>query len=119
MKLYLSDNVPVFFSRIEYLDPVQFGGPTVQTKEYLLVTGIANSRPVAQYAQAQWTLIDHIEFTDHHIYDAADIQKLISRMSSFNSEKKAILTTEKDMIRMQNEALSQAWGDIPRFYLPN
>ena len=118
LKPYVSDDLPVFFSRIDYLDPVQFGGTIVEPKEVLLVTGIANSRPIAHYVGTRLTLLEHVEFTDHHAYTRADIQRMVGQLGTYNSGEKAILTTEKDMIRMIDDDLTLTWGVVPRFYLP-
>ncbi len=115
---YISKNVPVFFSQIEYLKPEQFGGEQIEPDKFLLVAGISNNQPIEDFLLQHGTLSGSIKYSDHHHYTALDIERIVGRWKSQESKSSAILTTEKDMVRMISSELTAVWKDIPRFYLP-
>lgn len=90
----------VFFSHIGYNDSVLNETEKVSLKElksFTLVTGIANAKPLVDYLKSQQLDFNHIEFKDHHNFTADDIKRL--------SKLDSIITTEKDYMRLKNEAI--------------
>jgi len=70
----------------------------------LIVTGIANPRPLRQFARSINTNITELSFPDHHQYSRKDMEK-ISR--TYDKLKKIhqeilVLTTEKDAMRLRD-----------------
>ncbi|MCP4051590.1 MAG: tetraacyldisaccharide 4'-kinase [Mesoflavibacter sp.] len=90
----------VFFSHISYNDSVLNETQKVglkALKSFTLVTGIANAKPLVNYLKSQQLDFNHIEFKDHHNFTADDVKKL--------SKLERIVTTEKDYMRLKNEAV--------------
>lgn len=99
----------VFFSHIGYNDSVlneteKFSLNKLES--FTLVTGIANAKPLVNYLKSLQLDFNHIEFKDHHNFTENDIKKL--------SELDKIVTTEKDYMRLKNEAVLK--GKL--YYLP-
>lgn len=101
----------VFFSWIEYSqliknsfseEPLEY----LADKNFTLVTGIANSIPLVDYLHSENFNFEHLNFGDHHYFTSNEIHDL--------KEKKFILTTEKDFMRL-NPHFEES-NDI--FYLP-
>lgn len=90
----------VFFSHIGYNDLVLNETEKFSLNEFesfTLVTGIANAKPLVNYLKSLQLDFNHIEFKDHHNFTENDIKKL--------SELDKIVTTEKDYMRLKNEAV--------------
>ena len=94
----------VFFSCISYGTPYhimdrEFRFIDEQT-EVLLVTGIANPRPLKQYLEERIQTYYMMPYNDHHIFTIDDWRDIMKRFKSIEAEKKIILTTEKDAVRL-------------------
>ena len=90
----------VFFSHIGYNDLVLNETQKVslnKLESFTLVTGIANAKPLVNFLKSLRLDFNHIEFKDHHNFTENDIKKL--------SELDKIVTTEKDYMRLKNEAV--------------
>ena len=84
----------------------------------LLFTGIANNNPIKEYLYAKVDHVDIVTYPDHHSYSEKDIIKLEQHFASIANEKKIIITTEKDYMRLQKANLLNIFGTAPLFYLP-
>lgn len=104
--VYAAEIKSVFSSEKLVISPAQ---------NILLVTGIADAKGIKTYIKTSAKLINHIEFSDHHIFSDADIKKIVEIFSTIANENKIILTTEKDAMRLKDiEELRQ----LPIYYLP-
>ncbi len=88
----------VFFSWIDYSDVMKSNSEEkelsyLSDKNFALVTGIANSKPLVDYLKSKNLNFEHLNFGDHHDFTLSEIQDL--------KQKKFILTTEKDFVRLQ------------------
>ncbi|MBS1949955.1 MAG: tetraacyldisaccharide 4'-kinase [Cytophagales bacterium] len=111
---YYAGNKPVFFSFIKYLGTVPFGKNITINKKIILVTGIANSKPILNYARENFSLIRHFNFADHHYYSITDIESI---QSEAGQTQAAILTTEKDWVKLIAQPLQDAVKKELWFYL--
>ena len=70
----------------------------------LIVTGIANPRPLRQYARSINTNMVELSFPDHHHYSRRDIEKISSTYHELKKSHQEILvlTTEKDAMRLRD-----------------
>ncbi len=107
----------VFFSSIEYDNCIYSGDGKIaldelSTYKILLVTGIANSKPLVEFLQNNRLDIEHIEFADHQFINADQQKKIALKFNKMNGERKLILTTEKDYVR------SFLKVELPVYYLP-
>jgi tetraacyldisaccharide 4'-kinase len=71
-----------------------------ETVEVLLVTGIANPAPLKQWLDQHSRTYYEIAYGDHHIFRIDDLEAIKRRFESITAEKKIILTTEKDAVRL-------------------
>ena len=100
---------PIFFSAIEYADAllsnteVKLNTSDVFNYEVLLVTGIANPAPMLAYLSELNCNYTHVKFSDHHQFSEKEIVGLQQQFLSLNSDKKIILTTEKDFVRLSDK----------------
>ena len=114
----------VLFSYYKYgnLKPIKESqtifGIEYQKYSALLLTGIANSSNLFYYLKSRFDTVEHIEFADHHQYSVRDIEKVKEVFDIIAGEKKIIITTEKDVMRLSHEGLQEAIKDLPIFYLP-
>lgn len=92
---------PIFFSSIAYSDLVEINGSDIKDiEQVLLVTGIGNPTPLVKYWE-QKASVHHISFPDHHNFTANDIAAIYEKIGTFTSPNKAIITTEKDFMRLR------------------
>ena len=109
-KLNLNDNQSLFFSSIAYEDSVFNDNEThtvseLKDKDFTLVTGIANSKPLVDYLKSESLNFEHLNYKDHYNFTGKDLE--------FLNQKQLIITTEKDFMRLNNQ-LTKA----KLFYLP-
>ncbi len=95
----------VFFSTIDYdtvvkNHKVEISIKELQEYEVLLVTGIANPKPLVNYLEKRDISFKHLKFPDHHNFNEKEINKLTSEFQKIDSNKKMVLTTEKDYVRL-------------------
>ena len=105
--------IPVFFSRMRYGDcyPLFKEAPELKenTREVLLVTGIAKPEPLRAEIERRGTKVTLMQFGDHHNFSTADLDSIASRFQAIKEESKAIITTEKDATRLlQRTDLAQS-----------
>lgn len=81
-------------------------------------SGIANAVRFEETVQTKFEVLEHVSFPDHHNYTVADIQKLRKKIDSFGAAVDAVITTEKDAVRLMNSPLLSEFGEIPVYYLP-
>ena len=100
----------LFFSRYEYgqLMPVfsdeapyqaSLGSFTVNDG-VLLLTGIAHPRYFVRHFRNYPFKVKVDHFPDHHDFTRADIEGILERFKSMPGERKIIVTTEKDAVRL-------------------
>ncbi|KAA6335176.1 Tetraacyldisaccharide 4'-kinase [termite gut metagenome] len=110
-KLALYSYQELYFSTFEYgnLTPVF---PDIQTagkrkledlaenEDVLLITGIASPARVIEELKKYTSHIVILSFADHHDFNIKDIALIEQRFNNLKSEKKIIITTEKDAARL-------------------
>ncbi len=102
-------NQKVYFSKIVYSNSAIGYRFTLESDEWLeyevvLVTGIANSKPFVEFVKERFKAVHHLEFSDHHNFSVADIQKIDDQFDQIKALHKVILTTEKDYMRLKDES---------------
>ncbi len=86
-----------------------------------LLTGIANAAPLVQYLKRFTTDIIHHNYPDHHPFTLKNITKLAAGFREHPSQKKIIVTTEKDAQRLEESwfrTALQTDGELPVFVMP-
>ena len=84
--------------------------------EVLLVCGIADPKPLKQYISEHSFTYYQMEFGDHHIFRIDDLRDIKRKFESIAAEKKMIITTEKDAVRLMK--FSEELIQIPLYVLP-
>lgn len=107
LKLRLPLVMPVLFSYLRYksLVPIWHGlASFVPDLDHqwtvVLVTGIANPAPLLDYVFSLGVTIKHLPFADHHDFTKRDIGNIKKNFDRIDSDKKIILATEKDAMRL-------------------
>jgi tetraacyldisaccharide 4'-kinase len=67
----------------------------------VLITGIANPRPLKEYLQKSFKEVIHLAFPDHYAFREKDIQTILLEFQNLKSSTKFIITTEKDAVRLR------------------
>lgn len=104
-RLQLESYQQLYFSAISY-DETLKGGNDILTisglknYEILLITGIANPKPLISFLQQQKINLKHLQFADHHSFSEQDIHKIKHHFNQITAKNKIILTTEKDYVRI-------------------
>jgi tetraacyldisaccharide 4'-kinase len=84
----------------------------------LLVTGIANPKPLVTFVKEYANQFVQKSFPDHHSFSLADMDDLRKTFNSITGENKLIVTTEKDYMRLLKPELMESITGIPLFILP-
>ncbi|MBE0422582.1 MAG: tetraacyldisaccharide 4'-kinase [Lutibacter sp.] len=97
-------NQQVFFTSITY-DTQLKGESKLNLSELadfniLLVTGIANPKPLTDYLKNKKLNFKHLKYPDHHHFSLNDIGEINSAYESLSGTNNIILTTEKDYVRI-------------------
>ena len=87
----------IYFSKIGYASEIKNAKDekpllSLKDKEFLLVTGIANPKPLIDFLQKERLNFKEKSFTDHHNFNSSEIEEL--------KKHPLILTTEKDFMRL-------------------
>jgi len=75
-----------------------------QVGAVLIVSGIANPRPLRQYARSISTNLEELSFPDHHEYTRKDMERISGTFDKLKKTHQEILllTTEKDAMRLRD-----------------
>ncbi len=110
----------IFFTAIEYGETYHIKAKRTsglsEKKEVLLVTGIANPRPLKKLLEEQSRTYYMMQYPDHHIFTIDDLNEIKKKFNSIEANSKMILTTEKDAVRLvkfQNDIT-----DLPLYVIP-
>jgi len=113
----------VFFSYLKYDQPVAvFENESsvfpAKTSYILLFTGIADDYSIREQLGRMCSELTVIKFPDHHQYKTADLELIKRKFNDLPSQKKVIVTSEKDVMRLKTAELSNFLKNLPLFYLP-
>lgn len=105
-KLKLNDSQNLFFSKVSYADGIKNETETIPVnalKDYtiLLITGIAKPMPMIVFLKSKELNFKHLKYADHHNFSDREIDQIKKDFESIPSDKKIILTTEKDYTRLK------------------
>ena len=113
----------VFFTSIAYQPLQDMDGKVVKTTidsdtTVFLLTGIANAEPLLQQLQKSTSHIIHHNYPDHHQFSLKNIAKLADEFATCASQKKLVITTEKDAQRLHEQALLPLVKQLAVLVLP-
>lgn len=116
----------IYFTAIEYGDLYHITtGQKVTLSpetEILLVTGIANPRPLKKMLEEHSNSYHMLQYSDHHIFTIDDLNDIIRRFEKLETTNKKgtlskiILTTEKDAVRLVK--FNKEIAELPLYVIP-
>lgn len=112
-RIHQQFSAPVYFTSIQYADSIRGESNDIAVKDLsdstvLLLTGIANPKPLSSYLVDQQFDVIHLQYPDHYSFTSTDITKIKAVFEGIESPRKCILTTEKDYMRLR--------GKLPQLY---
>ncbi len=117
---YLPKKRPVFFTTYRYGQAVPFsasGKPLYKARKVWLLSGIARSDQLLQYVKRHFNLVGNIALKDHVRYTPEMLQQLAARVRQ-SGEGTAIITTEKDAVKLMEPRMIEHLPDISLYFLP-
>ena len=94
----------IFFTTIEYGNCYHLVNKNLfelnNKTEVLLLTGIANPKPLKNLVEEYSKTYSLVQYADHHIFTIDDLTEIRNRFEAIESKEKIILTTEKDAVRL-------------------
>lgn len=110
----------VYFTTIVYGKPYHLFTREIIDIEHdhgiLLICGIANPRPLKEHLAKHADSYDMLRFADHHIFHSNDLKDIKQHFDKITGNKKVVLTTEKDAVRL--EKFEQELKDFPIYVIP-
>lgn len=102
----------LFFSKYEYSDlqplfpseaqPAPHLSWFAASDSILALAGIGNPRPFVGYLRSFSAKVRCRIFPDHHYYRRGDLKSITDRFNALSGNRKIIVTTEKDAVRLRN-----------------
>jgi len=113
----------LFFSYISFGEPLPVLDSTQEEIpkkliSILLLTGIADHSQLQEHLERTCSNLVIMRYRDHHMYTEADINQISARFKDIPTQKKIIITTEKDMMRLKTTELTPLIRHLPIYYLP-
>ena len=126
--LKLQEHQKAYFSFIKYeeLHPVvnnfstQNSDPKQnldQAKHVILLSGIANPKPLEIFLRTKTQNVKLICYPDHHEFTVVEMMQLKEAYEKTEGDQKFIITTEKDTMRLKKPGLLEIIQDLPVYYL--
>jgi tetraacyldisaccharide 4'-kinase len=110
----------LFFTEILYAPPYHLFNKNFanigSTTDLLLVTGIANPKPLMNFITGHVHSYEMLRYADHHIFTSTDLKDIKKHFKNLPENDRMILTTEKDAVRL--EKFKADLADYPVYVLP-
>ena len=122
-KLKPSGNQKVYFSYLEHasmqpLNEAAKAFPAEEAEGAFAFCGIANPKPFIEELKRRYPSVDFLPFGDHHAYKENDVKAVFNWFENLDGEKKIIVTTEKDAMRLTNSPYLCQFERVPLYVLP-
>lgn len=113
----------LYFSYYDYGQPYFILNPRYRLQfqpemDALLISAIARTDYLLGHLETQVGSIRAMEYEDHHYFSKYDVGQLKANFDRMENEKKVILTTEKDAMRLQLHHAYIKEEQLPIFALP-
>ncbi|MDN3670106.1 tetraacyldisaccharide 4'-kinase [Echinicola jeungdonensis] len=116
---FTKKHCPVVFASLNYGQPYNiWNGEPEELERVILLSGIANPKVLYEYVKGQYELLDFLEYGDHYNYSEKDVEDLLLKYKAHLPQNTAILTTEKDAVKLKADKFLKYLGEIPIFALP-
>ena len=122
-KLKPSEKQKVYFSYLEHasmqpLNEAAKAFPAEEAEGAFAFCGIANPKPFIEELKRRYPSVDFLPFGDHHAYKENDVKAVFNWFENLDGEKKIIVTTEKDAMRLTNSPYLCQFERVPLYVLP-
>lgn len=84
----------------------------------MLFTGIASDYPLIEYLERLCSDLVVLKFQDHHDYSLKNLEKIVTRFNDLPTQKKIMVTTEKDAMRLKVPECANYFKNLPLFCIP-
>lgn len=84
----------------------------------LVVTGIANPKPLHDKLKNVGANIFKLSFSDHHEFSQSDLNRISNSFKSIEDKNKVIVCTEKDAVRLKTAGVKKSITNLPFYSLP-
>jgi tetraacyldisaccharide 4'-kinase len=119
----------LYFTTFDYGDPVPLFTANVKPvslplKEnrnenaIILLTGIARSEALKEYVSQFAVEPLHLQYSDHHPFTHKDVADITAAFDSLKGEKRYIITTEKDAVRLREFTNIAEAARSAMFFIP-
>lgn len=112
----------VIFSHLRYGEAVYLDAFEEQRlskkMQVLLVTGIANAKPLTEMLEGKGISYLHLNFADHQRYNKPQLNKIALAFEQLEGDNKVVITTEKDFVKLRDYADWFVSQQMPLAYLP-
>ena len=119
-ELRLSPHQMIFFTEILYTQPYHLFSHArnniTSAVDLLLISGIANPKPMKEFLTAHVNSYDMLRYPDHHIFTSTDLREIKKHFDRISSPEKMIMTTEKDGVRLKK--FKAELSELPIYVLP-
>lgn len=88
------------------------------SKHVILLSGIADNQVLKEEVGKNFTLLETLEYPDHHRYTQKDLTRLLEVYKQHEGVRPSILTTEKDAVKLKDVKFKDYLEEIPIFALP-
>lgn len=102
----MKERIPIFFSTMKYGNPYPLLTNAVKEDlrfkdtEVLLLTGIANPKPLKKELEKRGANVKLLQYADHHNFSTEELNDIANKFNNTKSKNKIIITTEKDATRL-------------------
>jgi len=122
-KLNIAGHQKLYFSYLHYeklvsLHDLQKKNFEKKYSTIILFSGVANPYPLKDYLRYRCRELISLDFPDHHFYTKKDVELIVKTYEDQFTRNKAIITTEKDAMRLINSPYLRVLKDLPVFFLP-
>jgi tetraacyldisaccharide 4'-kinase len=113
----------LYFSRYKYHHPYYIFNPSYrilleEEVDVLLVCAIARTTYLEEYVSDKVKSLKTLQYEDHHTFTSFDLGQIQRHFEQIESDKKLILTTEKDAMRLELHRAFLHQKEMPVFALP-
>lgn len=121
-KLGRKPDQPCFFTTLVYdeltpVTPLAKQMTLSPSTPIIVLTGIANPKPMCQEISKQFSDIEIISYRDHHTFTTKEIESLCQKTAE-KGDDTIIITTEKDAVRLHDARIRNLTATLPVFVLP-
>ncbi len=118
-KIHTYTAAQVVFSSIQYNELSPWNRSAKQNQgtigNFIVLTGIANPKPLLNQLQKEGRVLKHVSFPDHYKFKQEDLKQICEIFSTFEGSTPVLVTTAKDAVRLSATDGVECLKNIPVF----